>query len=43
MFHSQWLDGSGNWNYWGYTHTADDCPYKASYYSPDAWQARSYC
>jgi hypothetical protein len=43
MFHSQWLDGSGHWNYWGFTNTSNDCPYHAAYYSPDAWVAYSSC
>lgn len=31
-----WWDGS-NWNYWGYTTTTDDCPYRAQWVSNDYW------
>lgn len=43
MFHAQWLDSSGRWNFWSFTNTSDDCPYHASWFSADAWQAQSSC
>lgn len=43
LFHSKWMSSSGSWSYGGYTDTVNDCPYKASYYSPDAWVAYSSC
>lgn len=43
MFHGSYLDGSYHWNYWSFTNISNDCPYHASKYSPDAWQAASSC
>lgn len=43
MFHGSWLDHNDHWNYWSFTNVSDDCPYNATWYSNDAWQASSSC